>query len=228
MRSNPLYLTLVVSLVLLASGCASYTPSSAPVPDASAIQLKQANRGVEAGADVYVEEERQKAIFDANLDEAGVIAIQVLAKNKTKRRMLVRPTDMVLTLQNGRAISTAGVNSVVNKVGEDGSVVGAALAFGIIGMLAASSAEEEARTARTEDYKHKAFKEVTLAPGQSGHGFVFFIPPPGTPDFNHATLRVRFVDSDTAKSRSVQLALRDLGFVKAEKKGAEKTEKYDN
>ena len=103
-----------------------------------------------------------------------------------------------LTSARMKKFSTSGVTTVVNKVGESGSVVGAAIAFGIIGMLAASSAEEKARTARMADYKDKAFKEALLGPNESAHGFVFFIPPRGTESFDKAKLRVRFVDFDAA------------------------------
>jgi hypothetical protein len=92
----------------------------------------------------------------------------------------------------------------------------------INGALAASSAEEKARTARTADYKEKAFRDATLGEGESAHGFVFFIPPRGIEAFDEAKLRVRFVDFDEATSEFVDVPLAGLGYEEA--KGRKKDE----
>ena len=198
-------------LGLLLASCASYTPSSAPVPEPAPANWV-VNGSLAVAAEAFSDEASQKAVFDADFDEAEVVAIQVVAENRGARKMLVRPSDMVLQLPEGRKFSPSGITIVVNKVGESGSVVGATLAFGIIGAIAASSAEEESRTARTADYKEKAFKESTLIEADSAHGFVFFIPPRGTAPFDRAILRVRFVDIDTASSEYVEVALAGLAY----------------
>ena len=204
-------------LGLLLTACASYTPSSAPVPEPTLTEW--AVQGTLAVAvDPYADAERQKAFFDTDLNDADVIAIQVVAENRGSKAMLVRPSDIILELPDGKKFSPSGVTTVVNKVGESGSVVGAAIAFGIIGMIAASSAEEKARTARTADYKGKAFKEITLGPNESAHGFVFFIPPRGTESFDEAKLQVRFVDFDAATSEIVEAPLTGLKYEETKKK----------
>ena len=204
-------------LGLLLAACASYTPSSAPVPEP--MPTAWTVQGTLAvAADPYADAERQKAFFDADLDEADVIAIEIVTENRGPNVMLVRPSDIILELPDGKKFSPSGVTTVVNKVGESGSVVGAAIAFGIIGMLAAPSAEEKARTARTADYKDKAFKETTLGQMDSAHGFVFFIPPRGTEPFDEAKLWVRFIDFDTATSEMVVTPLTGLKFEETKKK----------
>ena len=202
---------------LLLSACASYTPSSAPVPEPR-LSDWVGDASYAVAVDPYAEPERQKATFDADLDEADVIAIQVMTRNLEGRPARVRSSDMILELPQGRTLSPSGITSVVNKVGESGSVVGSALAFGIIGALAASSAEENARNARTADYREKAFKDATLAQNDSTHGFVFFIPPKGTEPFDRAMLRVRFIDFDTATSKIVQVPVNGLAYEEAQEK----------
>ena len=202
---------LLLPLGLLLASCASYTPSSAPVPQPEPTEWVVSG-SLAVAAEAFSDEARQKAIFDADLDKAEVVAIQVVAENRGARRMLVRPSDMVLQLPEGQKFSPSGITTVVNKVGESGSVIGAAIAFGIIGVIAASNAEEKARTARTADYKEKAFKESTLSEADSAHGFVFFIPPRGTEPFDRAKLRVRFVDIDTATSEYVEVPLAGLAY----------------
>lgn len=199
------------SAALLVAACASYTPSSAPIPDRTSLAWSESD-GLAVSADPFVEAERQTATFDADLNEADVIAIQVSVENRTERNMLVRPSDMQLMLPRNRVIAPSGITTTVNKIGENGSVVGATIAFGLIGALAASNAEENARTARTANYREKAFDEAILAKGEWSHGFVFFIPPQGTEPFDEAKLRVRFVDFDSAKSEMVEVGLVGLGY----------------
>jgi len=198
-------------LSLWLASCASYTPSSAPVPEPGPTDWV-AGGTVAVAAEAFSDQERQKANFDADFDAANVVAIQLVAENRGARKVLVRPSDMALQLPQGRTLAPSGVTTVVSTVGESGSVVAAALAFGIVGALAASSAEEQARTARTADYTEKAFKESTLGEAESAHGFVFFIPPPGTGPFDSAILRVRFVDIDSATSEHVEVPLAGLAY----------------
>lgn len=198
--------------------CASYTPSSAPIAEPSVWTVKG---DYAVAVDPFVETDRQLATFDADLNEADVIAIQVVADNRSRQRVLVRRSDMALAVPVGGKFAPSGITSVVNKVGESGSVVGATIAFGIIGAIAASSAEDDARTARTADYKEKAFKDATLEPGDSARGFVFFIPPRGTEPFDDAKLHVRFIDFDTATSEIVEVPLSGLDYVESKEKNSE-------
>lgn len=210
MRHTSIYLAIGLTAAVL-SGCASYEPSSAPVPAPTAGDWYEA-AGLAASVDPYMDVERQKKVFDADMNAADVIALQVSVENRTSRSQVVRPSDMMLILNDDRAFSPASVSAAVNKVGESGSVVGATIAFGLIGYLVASDKEDSARTARAEDYREKAFKDVTLASGDKANGFVFFIPPKGTEPFDDATLRVRFVDFDASTSETVDVKLTGLGY----------------
>ena len=201
----------VLVVTVLLSGCASYTPSLAPVPQPTVKQWVVEGT-VAVAADPYVEPERQRAVFDAELGKAGVIAVQVVAENRADRAVLLRPSDMILEFPDGSQLSPSGVTTVVNKVGESGSVVGAALACGLVGAIVASNAEEEARSARTGDYRDKAFKETTLGENDSAHGFVFFVPPSGAQLFADAILKVRFVDLDTAVTETVDVEISGLRY----------------
>lgn len=216
MRHTSFYLAFGLTTAVL-SGCASYDPSSAPVP-APATDDWYETSGVAASVDPYVDVERQKEVFDADMNAANVIPLQVSVENRTSRSQIVRPSDMMLVLNDDRALSPASVSATVNKVGESGSVVGATIAFGLIGYLVASNSEDSARTARAVDYKEKAFNDVTLVSGDKANGFVFFIPPKGTQPFDDATLRVRFVDSDGSSSEMVDVKLTGLGYVETVKK----------
>lgn len=195
---------LLVSTIL--ASCASYTPTSRQVVHIEESKWQVADN-VAAAADAYLEAERQKTVFDADLTEANVIAIQLAVENKGAKTMLVRNSDVQLVLADGRSFAPSGVHTTVARVGESGSVVGAGLAFGLIGVLVASNAESKARIARTADYSEKAFTDTYLANGERGDGVVFFIPSTPVCKIDGATLKVRFVEADTAKSMVIDVPL---------------------
>mgnify|MGYP001582807438 CR=1 FL=1 len=93
-----------------------------------------------------------------------------------------------------------------------GGLVGATVAFGIIGYLAASIAEEKARTSRQVDFRDKELQEGALGKGESIHGFVFFIPLAGTAAFNQATLMLKVIDIEEGTSVPVSVPLVNLNF----------------
>lgn len=205
-------LVLWLSVLLAVSGCASYTPSSIPVPKTGAVPSWQIEGSIGVGADPYVQVDRQKAVFDGDLASQGVLPIQVLVRNEGSRRYLLRGATMMLTLPDGSQLSPVGATAVAAKMEGGGGVIGWTIAFGLIGFLAASSAEDQARAARLADYRSKEFQDVTLGKDESAHGFVYFIPPPGTTPFTEAVLNVRIVDTEEFKSFVVRLPLHELGF----------------
>lgn len=205
-----------VALVLVGGlalgGCASYTPSSAPVPRMAGLPVWRADRGVTVGADPYVALERQEAVFGGNLAKEGVLPIQLLVENASGRRFVLRKSDVLLELDGGRQIAPTGASSVAATKEDSAGVIGWTIAFGIIGALAASSAEESARAARLEDYRQKELRDATLDPGSSVYSFVYFRPPRGTPPFDRATLTVRLFEPASLETAVFRLPLDRLGF----------------
>ena len=149
---------LLLMAVLALSACASYEPSSAPVAKPAELKFSSAN-GTRAGAQPYTDKELQAATFDADLDESDVIAIQVMVENKRQAPVIVRSSDTRLEMPNGQTIAPSGVSRTVGRIDEDGSVVGAGIAFGIIGVMVASGEENEAKEARRIDYEARSLKD---------------------------------------------------------------------
>ena len=48
------------------------------------------------------------------------------------------------------------------------------------------------------DYRSKELPDATLGPGESRHGFVYFVLPPDVPRAGDFALAVRFIDSEDA------------------------------
>jgi len=205
--------TALLVVIVFGTACASYKGRTMSAPTAGAMPGWRVDGDVGVGADVYAAGQRQKAAFDADLSKDAILAVHVLVENQGARRLTVRPSEMILTLADNRQIASTPSSLVAAKVGEDDNVIGFALGFGLIGYLAASSAEERARADRVRDYRDKEFPEVTLTPRRSAHGVVFFVPPPATPAFDTATLTIKAIDADDASSRSIGVPLTGLGFL---------------
>jgi hypothetical protein len=120
---------------------------------------------------------------------------------------------MALELPGGERMLATSPNMAAIHVGEEGSVVGATIAFGFIGGIAATQAEETARNARIADYESKGFKDARLGRGESAQGFVFFVPSKGTQPFDRTHLRVNFTNVLTARSQVVRAEVRGVNFV---------------
>lgn len=202
-HSSIVFLTITVAL----SACASFNPSSAPIPLAGSMPHRVEVVNAVVCADPYTQPERVKAIFDGDLNAAGVLPIQVFVENQGQKRLLVRPSDMVLELPDGRQNQPASAFAAAAKMESSGKVIAASIGLGIIGYLASSRAEDKARAARLEDFKRKEFKDAKLGKGESAYGFLYFLPPLGTQDLSSAKLAVRLVDMEAGESSVVKVPL---------------------
>jgi len=208
-------LTMLAASGALLLGCASYEPtetSAVPKPE-----LTLHGSGDHAvGAAPIVSTEDQERYFDANFRESGIVAVNVEVANRGERPVLVRATDVRLIPPNGRMVMPSSASQVASKVGEDGSVIGAAIAFGIIGAMVAQDAEDEAQAARRADYEQKSLGSDDVLPGGSKQGLVYFVPAKGTPAFDTAELQVRFIDRMTGASELVTVPLSGIGYTPEE------------
>jgi hypothetical protein len=174
--------------------------------------VRQSMGPVTVGADPYVQKDRQKAVFDGVLTDEGVLPIQVFLLNEGDRRFLVRASTITLTFPDGTQIGPAGATAAAAKMESTGGVIGWTIGFGLVGYLAASSAEDKARAARLADYKSKELQDAMLGKDGSAHGFIYFVPPSGTAPFTEATLTVQFMDNEDFTSLAVRLPLTGLHF----------------
>ncbi len=201
----------LLSLAVISMGCASYTSTSAPIPRIGSMPASQTEGSVEVGADPYTQEERQRSVFGHDLTAAGILPIQVSVLNKGKDQLLIRPSDMAIAFPDGTQISPAGASAASATMESIAGVIGAGLAFGIIGAIVASNAEDKARASRLEDYRRKEFQEAKLGNGSSAYGFIYFIPAQGTQALSSADLLVRVVKAEGGSSFAIRVPLSGLG-----------------
>ncbi len=88
-----------LAVLVLGAGCLRYISTPAHIPIAGKMRVYSDDGVVAFGADPYVEKSRQKEVFDANLDEADALAVQILLKNQGEHSLLVRCSEF--GLRNG-------------------------------------------------------------------------------------------------------------------------------
>lgn len=190
--------------LLLIGGCASYETTKTPVVTANDSDLVFNEAGYGAKVDPYAELDRQKAYFNADFNKAGFLAVNVIVKNNGKAPIDVRPYDIYVVLPAGGELAPVDGRVVAMGVEEGGSVVGSAIAFGVIGGLVAMQSQTDAKNARVADYASKQLREGTLAPGDSTHGFVFYQwKPDSSPP---AEFQIRLYDKATSQRSVVKVA----------------------
>jgi hypothetical protein len=169
----------LIGLMLVAS-CASYKPTAVPTVSVGSLDYRFNADGYGVHVDPYIETDRQKKYFNANLKEAGFLPLLVTVKNNGTGSVTVRPADMYIVLPGGDDLAPVTSDVVAQTVEEGGSITGSTLAFGFIGGIAASESKQESKRARVADYASKQLKETVLVPGDSTYGFVFYRLPTGT------------------------------------------------
>jgi hypothetical protein len=204
-------MTVTLILAYFTVSCASYTAKSLATPAIESSAASREEQGLRVGVNPYVEAEKTKQIFDADLKQALVLALEVLVSNNGPRRLTVRKSDFILRLPAGREVAPARAEEVAARLESFGGVVGWTIAFGLVGLLASSMAKNNADTARRADFGGKEFHDATVFSGEAAHGFLFFLIPDDVRDLKNASLVVKGTDDVNAARISVEIPLGDLG-----------------
>jgi hypothetical protein len=130
--------------------------------------------------------DRQREVFDDDLEKQKILPIYLLTKNSGERPLSLRRSDITLELPNGSRIIPIQTETVLQWLGWSSGGGGGGPVYGreVIAAIAllpltlpfavANSRGSEARKARIADYMEKGFKDVKLNRGDSMHGFVYF------------------------------------------------------
>ena len=170
-----------------------------------------------ANAEALVDPEKLKVEFGAPLNDAGIIAVKVSVRNDGNQKLLVRGSDIHLVLPDENRIAPASSSVLTSKL-EEVSHAGlwAGILFGglvQVGTTLAVDAEKGKKAITAQDnFQAKQIGERVHDKNDVSEGFVYFIPPEGTPAFDKASLAVWFVDTGTARGVRVDLPLENLSF----------------
>ena len=214
----------VFALSILSASCASHhAGSKALIPEFKAMAVQQTEFGVSIGLEPFVQADRLREVFDENLAERGVLAVQVFVQNRHDKPIQVAPHLITLLLSDGTEIThmvplpPPSYAIQRSKFCDDAAILGAGPAGVLINIgcgifLEARKAKAEDDMARWKKYAGKEFKSATLGKEMWTHGFVFFQIPPEKHDSTDAMLLFRFTEADESGEVEQTVPLSRTGF----------------
>ena len=191
-------------------GAFDYTPKTVPIPAMESAVVSREDQGLLVGVTPYVEAEKTRQIFDADLKKARILALQVLVRNNGQRRMTLRTDDFILHLPAGKAYMRAAAVDAASRLDRSAGW-GRRILLGNPNYQVIRRATERANSDRQADFGMKEFHDVPLHSGETAHGFLFYLIPDDVRELRNASLVVKATDDVPAASISVELPLGDLG-----------------
>jgi hypothetical protein len=144
------------------------------------------------------------------LQEAGVVALRVTARNESGRDLVVRASDMRVRLRDGQIVFPSSVSSVLGILEEAsqagvlvGGLVGAP--FGVLTIYLNQRSDNEQRELRFKAAGQAMFEDRVLGKDKEASGLVLFQFAKGADYAEGATLTAWWVDP--AAADGVQIAL---------------------
>lgn len=199
----------IAAITKVREGAFDYTPKTVPIPAMESAAVSREVQGLQVGVTPYVEAEKTRQIFDADLKKARILALQVLVRNNGQRRMTLRTDDFILHLPAGKAYTRAAAVDAASRL--DRSAGWGWILIGNPGYQQIRGATELANSHRQADFGRKEFHDVPLHSGDAAHGFLFYLIPDDVRELRNASLVVKATDDVPAASISVELPLGDLG-----------------
>ncbi len=87
--------SLVVLLVVL-TGCTSYTVTQMPLRDATIYPVSETQSGVAVAVDSIARPERARKYFGLDLIQEGVLPVNITVSNHSERKVLLKPANLLV------------------------------------------------------------------------------------------------------------------------------------
>lgn len=156
-------LLLPAPILVVLLGCAgAFQVMQIPQYEADLHPLSETKAAVTIAVDPIKSAERSERYFCADLNEEGILPVNVIVSNHGKQPVVVKPSDIALYRAN-EMVDPLPVQTV------------AAVAKRLHGCVLRSKTEEHVN----RFFEGLTFKETVLLPNESHRGIVFFaVPPP--------------------------------------------------
>jgi hypothetical protein len=202
--------TICATLVVVA--CASYTPQPPTLLRFQSAAVKAEHLGFGVGASPHLDPQRNQEVFQADLKRAGILPLQIVLRNNSPSAITISRQSFRLRYSTGSEQLPASPDEVAARLESSAGVIGWTLAFGLTGFLASSTQQGEVDRARRADLRNKELWDITLKPGDTVQGFLFYLVPANISGDIKATLLVSTVTAPAAQDIRLHLDLPDLGF----------------
>ncbi len=198
-------------LAPFAVSCASYTSHPPTLLRVQYAAVSEEKQGLAMGVTPYLDVNKSKEIFDADVKQVGILPLQLVVRNKHQKRITIRKNDFILKLSGGEEYAPAPTDSVVARLESHAGVIGWTVAFGFYGYIASSAQKDKGDKLRRADFRKKQFTDTNLGFQESARGFLFYFVPDDMKEIKGAKLLGRAVDESTGERIEMTLSLPDMG-----------------
>lgn len=208
--------TSAILLMVVAVGCTTVSVREHPLPDRAQLSSVREEGGVWVGAEPYSDAERQRSYLGEDFGPIGAIPVLVILRNNGPASRLLRPQEIRLRLRNGMSTTETGPEISSSFSRQPGSnAEGAAAVFGLVGAIAALSvaaSESKAARVRAENFSRKSLRRGVMNPGETWHGFVYFMLPEKTPAFADAAILLSLTDTNGGDPVTIEVPIKLAPF----------------
>ncbi len=175
------FILVALSLVLGATGCATYKPRMIDIRPVGEYPNMSTAEGISVAADPYGTTEKAKEGFQTDVTRKGFFPVNLIFKNDTNERVHIHREAIELIDENGivhRPVSSKvmfkkfKVNVLARFVA--GSVISVA-----VGAVSSASAILTNRKMKSDWHKKEIPDQLVIPPGRRMNGFVYFELPEG-------------------------------------------------
>jgi len=220
--------SLSLLLVILLTGCASYTPTMVRLDSNGPMVRKKVNGDLTLYVEEYATTEKSQRAFDTDLAAQGVIPLMVRVENGsqatyevTTSAIVVRGKSVLKALTPEEAASKAERSAV-------GRALGWSMIVPIIGIpiaVAASAMHTNSVNKQVvQDFTSKFFPEGAIAPHKERAGFMFYELKDGRRDLSGLTLKMAARNVATDEIVTIDMPLPSATFAPVEKEESKEEE----
>jgi hypothetical protein len=202
-------LTPLVLLAPIQGACASYTPQPVKLLRIDAATSTIRTQQLALGATLLVDPEQSKHLFQEDLKQKDILAVQIVVQNRSPHPIEIRRDNFSLHLNATESHAPVPPERIAERLERHVSVLGWTLGFGIVGYGASSlsaAQHEIANSMRLGDLRTKEFGQARVAPEESARGLLFFVLQDAK-DLTGAELRLAVL-SATGTPFNIGLVLR--------------------
>ncbi len=216
LRKRSRYISPLVALAVLMSGCATYTPTMVSPEPAKIHGTASQQEGVSLHVEQYVTKEKGKSAFDTNLGAKGLLPLLVTLENNREHPIEVSSVELLNGGEAPLKLLSPEEAAAKAKRGYVGKAVGWSLIVPIIAIpvaVAASSVHTKKVNDRmSQDFATKGLGQDSIEPRTTRSGFLFFEMEEKRESLSGLQLQVAMRNITSGKTITISAPLPDATF----------------
>ena len=197
-------------IIMLLSGCASYSPSLVRLEPGGPTTSRQVSGDLTIYVDEFATPQKSEKAFDTNLIKEGVLPLLIQVQNNGQHPYEVKMMDITVRENDTHTVlRPLTPEQTANKAKKNAvsRAIGWSLIVPIIAIPVAATASaihtSKVNKQILQDFSAKGFPDGTIMPNKDRSGFVFFELPKGRKDLSGLNLQIASRNEVTGESLTI-------------------------